>query len=333
MPFLHFLQPLIPVLSAVLVAILGDALLRLLPQARDRLDPLLGIPARMAERLMSKLNRAERAQKTRASRGLITLLFMVIVAVALGGGAEALRRYYPEIEPVLWFLCFRATFPWTAGYELTREKKITPAKGLAILVRRRVPQFITVKNPDGHGVARMFIEATATSLHRGYLSPVLWGVVAALVHYPALFVAVFITALLEAERIIVTVDNIDTPFAQPFQLIEAIVNFVPARVAALLWVLGSCFTPGAKPGEALAGMFRQSEKHALVNNGWPEGAVAGALNVALPSGKKRDEWLGGKNATARADAADVQRVIFLHAVTLGLTVLIFTATLFIAIGS
>src|SRR5690242_11948101 len=104
MPFLHFLQPLIPVLSAVLVAILGDALLRLLPQARDRLDPLLGIPARMADRLMNKLNRAERAKKTRASRGLITLLFMVIVAVALGGGAEALRRYYPEIEPVLWFL-------------------------------------------------------------------------------------------------------------------------------------------------------------------------------------------------------------------------------------
>jgi adenosylcobinamide-phosphate synthase len=337
MPSLQFLQPLTPMLSAVLVAIVADMLLRLLPQARDRLDPLLGIPARFASRFDRKLNRRERSMNTRASRGVFTLLFMLAVGVALAVGAEALVKVQPEIEPMIWWLCLRITFPWTAAAELLKVLKDTKSSaatpGMAVLERRRVSVLVPTKNPDRHAVVRMLIEAAAQTLHRGLLAPVLWAVVAAFCNYPPLATAVFVTALLETERVIVTLDNADTPFAKPFQVIEAVINFVPARVAALLWVLGALFTPNASPAAALRGMFNQSESFKIVNSGWPVAAVAGALNVALPGGKKRDGWIGPSDATAKTDIGDVQRMVWLHAVTLGLTVLIFTATLFIAIGS
>lgn len=332
---LHFLQPLVSPLSAILLAVIVDMLLRLLPQARDRLDPLMGIPARMAMRLEAKLNRAERHAKTREMRGVITLILMIVIGVILGVGVAAFTHTHKAYEPLFWFLCFHLTFPWTASFELLKAWKDKNAvqEGMAILERRRVHVLVPTKNPDRHAVARMLIEATATSLHRGFLTPVLWGCVAALFGYSAIGVAVFIVVLLEAERVIVTQSRQDTPFAKPFQFIEAIIDFVPARVAAFFWVLGAAFTPGASPGGALACMFRHSDQHRAVNSGWAVASIAGALRVALPGGKKRDGWIGLNASTARAGEGDVQRVLWVHVVTLGVTVLVLTSVMLLALAS
>jgi len=333
---LAYLQPLTPVLSAALVAVLVDILLRLGPQARDRVWPLLGLPAAMAHSLKRKLDRKERGQKTRFTRGIITLFAMAIVGLVLGGVCQLVVQHKVSFEPVIWFLCLQLTFPWTAGAEilkaLKRPEKEAIANGLLVLARRHVPVLVPSANPDRFAIARMLIEATATSLHRGLLSPLLWGIAAKLAGLPPVMVAVFVTCLLEGERVIVTQETKDSAFAHGFEVIEAIINFVPARVAALLWVLGAVFTPGASPVKALSGMFVQSEGHRAVNSGWPVAAVAGALSIALPGGKKRDLWIGPKNATAKAEPRDIQRALWLHAVTVALTVLIFTALLLLSIG-
>lgn len=337
MTLLAYLQPLTPVLSAVLVAVIADILLRLVPQARDRLWPLFGAPAALAEHLMRKLNRRERTKKVRFSRGIITLSIVTLVALALGGLCQMLARHQPGFEPLIWFLCLQLTFPWSAGAEVAKalrhKGKEAVTEGQAVLARRHVPVLVPSPNPDRHAIARMLIEATATSLHRGLLSPLLWALAAKLAGLPPLWVAVVVTCLLEAERVVVTQETMTSPFAMGFEVVEAIINFVPARVAALLWVLGAVFTPGANPVRALRGMFTQSAGHRAVNSGWPVAAVANALNTALPGGKKRDLWIGPAKATARADLGDVQRALWLHAVTLALTILVFTALLLLSIGA
>lgn len=332
---LHFLQPLLSPLSAVLLAVMVDMLLRLVPQARDRIDPLLGIPARFALRFEKKLNRKTRGKKTREMRGVITLVLVLIIGMILAVGIEEAGLHYQGIEPLFWFVCFRLTFPWTATVELLKawKHKKAAAEGMDILERRRISILVPTKNPDRHAVARMVIEASAVSLHNGFLSAVLWGCVAALFGHSAIAVAVFVTVLLEAERVIVSQENADTPFAQPFQLIEAIINFVPARVAALFWALGAFFTPGASPNGALACMFNQSDAHRAVNAGWPVASVAGALNIALPGGKKRDGWIGRSKSTAKAGEGDVQRVLWLHVVTVTVTVLVLTAVLILSLAA
>jgi adenosylcobinamide-phosphate synthase len=337
MNYLIYLQPLTSILSAILLAILVDIALRLLPQARDRLMPLLGLPAGLALSLNRRLNRQERATNTRYNRGIFTFAVIVLFGFMLGFFCVFLVRQLLELEPVIWFLCFQVTFPWTAGAELLKAlqepEKQAVSEGLAILRRRQVSVLVPTANPDRHAIARMMIEATATSLHRGWLSPVLWAIVVKLFGGPALVTAIIVVTLLEAERVLVTQDTKNTPFVLPFELAEAIINFIPARVAALLWALGAFFTPGAKPLTSLRAMFVQSSAHRAVNSGWPVGAVAGALNIALPGGRKRDLWVGAANSTAKAEPRDIRRAMFLHAVTLGLTILIFTALLLLSIGA
>ena len=83
MNILHYLAPLVSPLSALLVATLADVLLRLLPQARDRMGPLFGLPARLAENLEAKLNRPERSLRTRRTRGRITFVLVVLLGAWL----------------------------------------------------------------------------------------------------------------------------------------------------------------------------------------------------------------------------------------------------------
>ena len=336
MNYLSYLHPLTPVLSAVLVAIIADILLRLVPQLRDRVGPVLGLPGRLAQSLLRKLNRPGRAQKVRLSRGIITLLIIIIVGFGLGALAQVIAGRHPKFEPVIWFLCLQLTFPWSAGGEilkaLQQKNQQGVAAGLAVLERRQVPVLVPSLQPDRHAVVRMLIEGTATSLHRGLLSPLLWAAAAKLLGGPPLLVAVFVACLLEGERIVVTQETKESAFAFGFEVVEAIINFVPARVAALLWVLGALFTPGANPLRALRGMFTQSQAHRAINSGWPVAAVANALNIALPGGKQRDGWIGPKNATAKADSGDVQRALWLHAVTVALTILVLAALLLLSVG-
>ena len=337
MNFLTYLQPLTPTLSAILLATIADVLLRLVPQARDRIMPLLGLPAALAEKLNRKLNRNQRSRDSRFNRGIISLIFMALFGVILGYVLQFIAHRHISLEPVFWFLCFQLTFPWTAGAELrkalSRPEKQAITGGLTVLQRRQVSVLVPTPNPDRHGIARMMIEATAASLHRGWLSPVLWGLAAKMIGLPPVMVAVVIVTLLEAERVLVTQETKGSHFVVIFELIEAIINFIPARIAAFLLALGAFFTPGAKPFTALRAMFVQSAAHRAVNSGWPVAAVAGALNIALPGGKKRNLWVGAKDATAKAEPKDISRVIFLHAVTLGLSVLIFTALLLLSIGA
>lgn len=338
---LQFLQPLAPVLSAILLATIADVVLRLFSGARDRFDPLLGIPARMALRLETKLNRRERPRNVRYSRGIITLLIMIAIGLVLGFGLKEVavmaRSKGWMLEPVIWFFCFRLTFPWTAGVDLVKQwkkpEKALLAEGFAILERRRVPILVASAKNDKHGLARMVIEATATSLHRGWLSAVLWGCVAALLDFSPIVTAVLIVTMMEAERVIATQDNAASPFVKPFETVEAVINFVPARVAALIFVLAAFFTPGAKPFIALGQMFGQSDAHRSYNSGWPVAAVAGAVDVALQTGGREQAWIGAKTATAQVVAKDVTRVVWLHGVAVGLSVLIFTAVLLLSLAA
>ncbi len=328
----QFLQPLVPMLSAVLATVLVDVALRfLVPPARDRFDPLLGIPARVAQRLESKLNRVERTLAARGTRGLIALLVLLALGVVLGAGLTGFSKQFEMAIPVIFFLCFRVTYPWTAGHEVLKASGVAGA--VAVLARRRVHVAVPTKNPDKHAVLRMVIESAALSLHLGLLTPVFWAALGAYFHVSAVFTVALVVTLLEAVRVVVTTENTHAPFARPFRMVELVLNFVPARIAAVLWILAAVFTPKTSQKDAWDGIFNQSAKHRLYNEGWPIAAVAGALNIALPGGAAKNDWIGPKKATAQVSPPDLRRALWLHAVALGLVVLVFTAMIFLGLSS
>jgi len=63
-------------------------------------------------------------------------------------------------------------------------------------------------------------------------------------------------------------------------------------------------------------MLRDARKHRSPNAGWPEGAMAGALDLALagprryPEGMVADPWVG--DGTAQATTSDIVRALSLY---------------------
>ena len=123
---------------------------------------------------------------------------------------------------------------------------------------------------DTAGIARASLESLAENTSDGIIAPLVWGAILGL---PGI----------AAYKAINTLDSMighKTPRYQDFGWFSARfddwVNLPAARLTGLLFALAS---PRAKI--ALAVMRRDARAHRSPNAGWPEAAMAGALNIRL----------------------------------------------------
>jgi adenosylcobinamide-phosphate synthase len=126
---------------------------------------------------------------------------------------------------------------------------------------------------DEGDIARAAIETGAENLSDGVFAPAFWFLLTGL---PGLI----------AYKIINTADSMIgyrnaryLAFGSGAARLDDLLNLVPARITALLICLAALFR-----GRALAAiriMLRDSKTHASPNAGWPEAAMAGALDVWL----------------------------------------------------
>lgn len=138
---------------------------------------------------------------------------------------------------------------------------------------RRAVARIVGRDPerlDREGIARATIESLAENTSDGIVAPVFWGVLFGL---PGI----------AAYKAINTLDSMighRTPRHEAFgwasARIDDLANLVPARLTGLLFALVS-----TRPRAALAVMWRDARRHRSPNAGWPEAALAGALEVRL----------------------------------------------------
>jgi len=62
---------------------------------------------------------------------------------------------------------------------------------------------------------------------------------------------------------------------------DDVLNLIPARLTALTYALAALFYAPANPLNALKVAWSDAHKHASPNAGWPEAAMAGALDLRL----------------------------------------------------
>jgi adenosylcobinamide-phosphate synthase len=105
--------------------------------------------------------------------------------------------------------------------------------------------------------------------------------------------------------------------------LDDIVNLIPARLGAVILACAAAFVPGGRPLAAGVTMWRDAAKHRSPNAGWPEAAMAGALDLAL-AGPRRyhgelvgDPWIGA--GRARAEPRDLKRALTLFALACALS--------------
>jgi len=130
------------------------------------------------------------------------------------------------------------------------------------------------KQLDDAGVARAALESLAENMSDGVTAPVFWGVLFGL---PGI----------AAYKAINTLDSMIGHRSEQHEAfggfaarLDDVVNLLPARLTGLLITLASARVSAAKV------MIRDARNHRSPNAGWPEAAMAGALDVRL-SGPRR----------------------------------------------
>jgi adenosylcobinamide-phosphate synthase len=105
-------------------------------------------------------------------------------------------------------------------------------------------------------------------------------------------------------------------FGKAAARLDDAVNWLPARLAGVLFVGAALLCPRASAQRAWRVMIRDAAKHRSPNAGWQEAAVAGALGFAL-AGPRRygdrvvdDPWVG--DGRRKLGPADLRRALLLY---------------------
>lgn len=301
-------DPLILLLLALMIdAYVGDA-----PWLFRRIKHPVALIGDLIAFLDDKLNREKRSEMDRAVRGAVTALTVIVVIGAFGTAVAWLSLHHPlgwiiELTFLVLLLAGRGLYDHVKAVATGLREGLEPGRAAVSHIVGRDPQHL-----DRHGVARAAIESAAENFSDGLVAPIFWYV---LFGAPGLFIY----------KAVNTMDSMigyRTPKYRAFGMAAArlddILNLIPARLSGLFIALAALFVPTAHPLNAFKVMLRDAGKHRSPNAGWPEAAMAGALNLAL-AGPRRyakdvatDPWIG--SGTAKATVRDINRALYVYVV-------------------
>ena len=257
-----------------------------------------------------KLNREDRSEVDRAVRGVLVVLGVTGLAFTVGWGVAWLSLNHP----LGWIVEFLGLVSLLAARGLyDRVRAVAWALRDNVEDARQAVSHIVGRDPDsldGSGVARAAIETLAENFGDGVVAPVFWYV---LFGFPGLLVYKAVNTM---DSMIGYRSPKYRAFGMTAARLDDVLNFIPARLAGLFFVFAAAFVPTAKPLEALRIMVRDSRFHRSFNAGWPEGAMAGALGLALagprhyPGTTINDPWIG--DGSAKAGPKDISRALYLY---------------------
>ncbi|MEH6546860.1 MAG: adenosylcobinamide-phosphate synthase CbiB [Sneathiella sp.] len=147
------------------------------------------------------------------------------------------------------------------------------------------------KTLDESGVSRAAIESLAENFSDGTVAPLFWFTLLGL---PGLCGYKAVNTL---DSMIGHRNDRYEYFGKLAARIDDVVNYIPARITGIFIVLSAFTVPAANGRNALRVMLEDGQHHRSVNAGWPEAAMAGALDVALAgprqyAGEKiEDRWM------------------------------------------
>lgn len=220
------------------------------------------------DRLERRWNRPERSDVARRWLGILTVI-LVAGGAALVGYLLQSRLNGVQFGSVIVVLTATTGLAQRSLFTHVRDV-LQPLLGgdlsdARVAVAKIVGRDTSKLNESG--VAGAALESLAESFNDGVVAPAFWLCVAGL---PGLFAY---KALNTADSLIGHREPRWRMFGWAAARADDVANLIPARIAGLLLV---CV---ARRGAWV--MLRDASKHASPNAGWPEAAMAGALNVRL----------------------------------------------------
>ncbi len=331
MPSLSFaidLSRLLAPLSLIIFALLADIGTRLMvPGLRDYLQPLLGIPFTIWKWLQQKLARTNRNSRELQKRGALAVLVMVVVGILLALGLARVARFNPYIVYGVWF----SIWGWSVAWTFARDVLVLPTpttNSVAILAARRQINQALPDKADAATLYRVTMLAMCDTLVGGLAAPLFYTVLAAAFGQPSLYGAM-IGVIGYAMKAPPGLDATQRLFYRPANAVAQLLFYLPGRLIALIMLVATLFTPRAKSWSAARIMITQGHLYPDQSMSWPVAVVSGAFGIAFPL-TRGAPWLGDKNATAQIGKGALQRMVWLHVVTIMLTILILFAALLLS---
>ncbi|MGI9499856.1 MAG: adenosylcobinamide-phosphate synthase CbiB [Geminicoccaceae bacterium] len=157
---------------------------------------------------------------------------------------------------------------------------------------------------DEHAVARSAIESLAENFSDAVVAPVFYAFV---LGFPGMLAY---KAVNTADSMIGHKSERYLHFGRFAARLDDVANWLPARLSALIIVVGAGFMPEASSTYAWQTIGQDAHRHRSPNGGWPEAALAGALDIRL-SGPRiyqgeatEDAWIGFGSPDLTSDDID-----------------------------
>jgi adenosylcobinamide-phosphate synthase len=300
-------------LVVLLAVLILDLVLGFVPQMGHLHPPLPGIRPFFLG-LERRLNREQRSEANRIIRGAVVALATLALAVGLGWGLWRLAITLPfgiTAEVVVLFLALSQSRVIGAMGEasdgLQDQDPAAARAALAVIVAGDQGGL------DNFGLARVAVEEGARGFLRRLTAPVFWYCLAGL---PGVF-------LYGASLTLETVFASQGPRAEAFGMaarrFHDAIDYLPARLAGVIFILGSVFLPNAAPAMGVTVLRQHAKRYPGPNGGWLLAPAAGVLGLALCGpggpdgvGRSQEGWIG--DGRARVNPVDIRRAVYLFSV-------------------
>jgi adenosylcobinamide-phosphate synthase len=266
--------------------------------------------------LLAALDKALNTGTPRRLKGVLALAILLAVTAAV----TMAIRYGLSFVPIGWLVEAILATSLLAQKELGRAvRAVADALDHSLDAGRKQVAEIVGRDPetlDGPGVSRAAIESLAESTSDGIIAPLFWLVLGGL---PG--IALY-KAINTADSMIGHKTEKHIEFGWAAARLDDLVNWIPARLSALLVAGAAFWVKGAEAEKAWTTALRDARKHQSPNAGWPEAAFAGALGFALggPRSYAGETIALPTLGTGRADLgpADIRKALDLYTMTLNL---------------
>lgn len=274
-----------------------------------------------------RLNRSDKSDIMRRLAGVLTVLMICLISLLI---ASIPSLFFDGGLSEIAVTALLA-WPFLAAKSLKDHVKMVaqPLLDGDVASARQAVAMIVGRNAqelEPTAIARASIESLAENTSDGVIAPLFWGVIFGL---PGLVVYKAINTM---DSMIGYRNERYEAFGWAAARLDDVVNFIPARLTGLLYALSS-----TRPIDCLKISLRDGAKHRSPNAGWPESAMAAALQIRL-SGPRiydgvatQDAWLYGEGADPQAQ--DIISAIRLYEILLNwVMVFAIVAAVFFMIG-
>jgi len=208
------------------------------------------------------------------------ILLLLITASSAGAAAWLIIRTCSHLHPLAGFLAATLISCTCLATRSLHSESALVADALAAgdIVKARLQLSYIVGRDTGsldeHEIWRALIETVAENTSDGIIAPLFWltltGPVGGMVY----------KAVSTLDSMVGYRNERYLRFGWASARMDDLLNFIPARLTALLMILAAPLA-GLSPRGALTTVLRDRLKHPSPNSGHPEAAAAGALGVRL----------------------------------------------------